>query len=128
MIKACRAKTSGRRKAAPVAGLECTTAFRKIAQDCVDGIKAHHGSACAGDAEAVHRIRIAITWLRAAVSFFAPMALDAEWPRLKHEIKWLNASLGAARDSDVLTAYANRRRYQAWTGRAIGADLDRRRT
>ena len=128
MTQAGRAKASGRRKAVAIAGRDCATACQRGARDCVTGIKAHHSSACAGDAEAVHRIRIAITRLRAAVSFFAPLVVDAEWLRLKHEIKWLNASLGAARDSDVMTAYASRRRHQAWTGRAIGAELDRRRT
>jgi CHAD domain-containing protein len=108
--------------------MDCAAVFRKIAQDCIAGIKARHGSACAGDAAAVHRIRVAITRLRAAVSFFAPIAVDAEWLRLKQEIAWLNVSLGAARDSGVMMKYATRRRYQAWTGRVIGADLDRRRT
>jgi CHAD domain-containing protein len=108
--------------------MDCATAFQKMAQDCVAGIKAHHGSACAGDAEAVHQIRVAITRLRAAVSFFAPIAVDAEWLRLKPEIAWLNASLGAARDSDVMTEYASRRRYQARAGRVIGEDLHRRRS
>lgn len=128
MTQAARARASGRRKAVPAASLDCAAAFQKIAQDCVAGIEAHHGSACAGDTEAVHQIRVAITRLRAAVSFFAPMAVDAEWLRLKREIVWLNVSLGAARDGDVMTEYARRRRYQAWAGRAIGADLDRRRT
>jgi CHAD domain-containing protein len=123
-----RAQTAGRREAIPLAGLDCATAFRRIAQDCVAGIKAHHGSAGAGDTEAVHQIRVAITRLRAAVSFFAPVAVDAEWLRLRREIAWLNVSLGAARDSDVMTEYASRRRYQAWAGSAIGPDLDRRRT
>lgn len=110
-----------------MARLDCATAFQKIARDCVAGIDAHHASACAGDAEAVHQIRVAITRLRAAVSFFAPVAVDTEWLRLKQEIAWLNASLGAARDSDVMTEHANRRRYHVWAGRAIGAELGRRR-
>jgi CHAD domain-containing protein len=41
-------------------------------------ISSHHSSACAGDPEAVHQLRVAIARLRAAVSFFAPMAMDAE--------------------------------------------------
>lgn len=127
MMSASRAKTSGRRKVVPAAGFGCATAFQKIARDCVADIAANHGGACAGDAEAVHRIRIAITRLRAAVSFFAPIVVDAEWIRLKGEIVWLNTWLGAARDSDVMTAYACRRRYQAWTDRAIGQDINRRR-
>jgi CHAD domain-containing protein len=107
--------------------MDCATAFQKVAQGCVAVIKAHHGSACAGDAEAVHRIRVAITRLRAAVSFFAPIAVDAEWLRLKEEIVWLNTSLGATRDSDVMVEYASRKRYQAWADRAIGERIRRRR-
>ena len=112
--------TSSRRKAAAAAALDCATAFQKIALDCVAAIKAHHTSACAGDAEAVHQIRVAITRLRAAVAFFAPIVVDAEWLRLKKEIAWLNGPLGAARDSDVVVEYARRKRYRAWAQRMIG--------
>ena len=109
------------------ANLDCATAFQKIARDCVTSIKAHHSGARAADAEAVHQIRVAITRLRAAVAFFGPIVVDAEWLRLKKEIAWLNVSLGAARDSDVSMEYARRKRYQAWAEREIGDDLDRRR-
>ncbi|KRR14678.1 hypothetical protein CQ12_11185 [Bradyrhizobium jicamae] len=97
-----------------------------MALDCVAAIKAHHSSACAGDAEAVHQIRVAITRLRAAVAFFEPIVVDTEWLRLKKEIAWLNGPLGAARDSDVLVAYARRKRYRAWAQRMIGEQLDQR--
>jgi len=119
--------TSGRRDAAEAAGLDCAAAFQKMALGCVAAIKTHHGSACAGDAEAVHQIRIAITRLRAAVAFFAPIVVDAEWRRLKEEIAWLNGPLGAARDSDVVVEYARRKRYSAWAQRMIGGQLDQRR-
>ena len=94
--------------------------------ECVADIKAHHSSACAGDAEAVHQIRVAITRLRAAVAFFAPIVVDAKWRRLKKEIAWLNGPLGAARDSDVVVEYARRKRYRAWAQRMIGERLDQR--
>jgi CHAD domain-containing protein len=93
---------------------------------CVADIMAHHRSACAGDAEAVHQIRVAITRLRAAVAFFAPIVVDAEWLRLKQQIAWLNGPLGAARDSDVVMEYARRKRYRAWAQGMIGERLDRR--
>src|ERR1700737_2495030 len=99
MIRKSQIKTSGRRKAALADALDCATAFQTIARGCVAKIKAHHSSACAGDAEAVHQIRVAITQLRAAVAFFAPMTVDADWLHVKKEIAWLNVSLGAARDS-----------------------------
>jgi CHAD domain-containing protein len=107
---------------------DCATAFQKIALDCVAKVRLHHSSACAGDAEAVHQIRVAITRLRAAVSFFAPIAVDEEWRRLKKEIAWLNGPLGAARDSDVIAEYAGRKRYRAWAQRMIGGDIDARQT
>jgi len=120
--------TSSRRKAAEAAGLDCAAAFQKMALGCVAAIKSHHASACAGDAEAVHQIRVAITRLRAAVAFFAPIVADAEWLRLKQEIAWLNGPLGAARDSDVVVEYARRKRYRAWAQAMIGEQLGQRQT
>jgi CHAD domain-containing protein len=117
--------TPSRRKIS-AANLDCATAFQKMTLDCVTDIKAHHTSACAGDAEAVHQIRVAITRLRAAVAFFAPIVVDAEWRRLKQEVAWLNGPLGAARDSDVVVEYARRKRYRAWAQRMIGERLDQR--
>lgn len=117
--------TSSRRKV-PAAGLDCATAFQTMTLDCVAAIKAHHSSACAADAEALHQIRVAITRLRAAVAFFAPIVVDAEWLRLKQEIAWLNGSLGPARDTDVVVEYARRKRYRAWAQDMIGEQLDQR--
>jgi CHAD domain-containing protein len=113
-------------KAPAAAGLDCATAFQKMTLGCVADIKTHHRGACAGDAEAVHQIRVAITRLRAAVAFFAPIVVDSEWLRLKKEIAWLNGPLGAARDSDVVMEYARRERYRAWAQDMIGEHLDRR--
>ena len=76
----------------------------------------------------MHQIRVAITRLRAAVAFFAPIVVDAEWLRLKKEIAWLNGSLGAARDSDVVVEYARRKRYCAWAQRMIGEQLEKSQT
>lgn len=123
------ARPSGSREtASSSARLDCATAFTRIALDCVAKVKAHHGGACAGEAEAVHQIRVAITRLRAAVSFFAPITADAEWRRLKREIAWLNKSLGAARDSDVVVEYARRKRYRAWAHSTAPQSLDAHQT
>ena len=128
MKGASQTKVQGVREAASTAQFDCATAFQKIALDCVGKVRLHHGSACAGDAEAVHQIRVAFTRLRAAVAFFAPITVDAEWRRLKKEFAWLNAALGAARDSDVVVEYARRKRYRAWAQRMSGGDLDARQT
>jgi CHAD domain-containing protein len=121
-------RTSSRHKASAAAGLDCATAFQEIALGCVADIKAHHRSACAGDAEAVHQIRVAITRLRAAVAFFASIVVDSEWLRLKKEIAWLNGPLGAARDSDVVVEYARRKGYCAWAESIAGQQIDQHQT
>ena len=127
MTRSGQTKASGQRKVSSTSThLDCARAFQKIALDCVAKVKAHYGGACAGDVEAVHQIRVAFTRLRAAVSFFATMTVDAEWQHLKKEIAWLNASLGAARDSDVMVAYAHRKRYRTWAQRRTGQGLDKR--
>jgi CHAD domain-containing protein len=116
---------SGQRNAAEQAvALDCSAAFQKIALDAVEAIESHRTGACAGDAEAVHQIRVAITRLRAAVAFFAPIVAGAEWLRLKQEIRWLNGPLGAARDSDVIIEYARSKTYRAWAQAMIGARLE----
>lgn len=114
-------------KSLAAASLDCGAAFQKIAMECVALIKAHHEAACAGDGEAVHQFRVAITRLRAAVAFFAPIVRDDEWLRLKTEIAWLNRYLGAARDSDVVVSYAGRKRYRSWAKDVFGESLDRHR-
>ena len=81
--------------------LDCAAAFQKIAFDCVARVKAGHGGVLAGNPEAVHQMRVALTRLRAAVSFFAPMTADAKWRRLKKEIAWLKQMKPAAEDDDL---------------------------
>jgi CHAD domain-containing protein len=49
----------------------------------------------------VHQMRIALTRLRTAISFFSPMDADPQRTRIRDELKWLQARLGAVRDLDV---------------------------
>jgi CHAD domain-containing protein len=127
MRRTGRAPASSRGKLLAAAGPDCAAAFQEIALDCVAGIRAYQRHACAGDAEAVHQIRVAITRLRAAVLFFAPIAVDTEWRSLKKEIVWLNDALGATRDDDVMAAHARRKQYRAWSRGMIGEHLAERR-
>ena len=54
------------------------------------------------DIEGVHRARIAVRRLRAALSLFKPMVDDRDYDRLRRELAWLSDLLGAARDLDVM--------------------------
>ena len=82
-------------------GMRCDTAFRLVAGGCLEEVATHYKALRAGDATALHQTRIALTRLRAAISFYSPMVADSEWLRLKPELKWLNGYLGATRDLDV---------------------------
>jgi CHAD domain-containing protein len=81
--------------------MRCETAFRLIVSECLEDIATNHAATCAGETIALHQTRVALTRLRAAVRFYARMVADAEWTRLKTELKWLSTHLGAARDLDV---------------------------
>src|SRR5512141_1301708 len=83
--------------------MACDTAFRVIARRYLGELTANQEATCKGDPTALHQIRIALTRLRTAIWFFSPMVADSQRTKIRDELKWLNAHLGAARDLDVAT-------------------------
>lgn len=81
--------------------MRCETAFRLIASECLEEVATNHEALSCSDPAALHQTRIALTRLKAAIAFYDPMVADTEWTRLKSELKWLSAHLGATRDLDV---------------------------
>ncbi|SEE32256.1 CHAD domain-containing protein [Bradyrhizobium erythrophlei] len=81
--------------------MRCETAFRLILSECLEEVATNHEALSSGDPTALHRTRIALTRLKAAIAFYGPMVADTEWTRLKSELKWLSAYLSATRDLDV---------------------------
>jgi CHAD domain-containing protein len=81
--------------------MTCQEAFRAIARGCLDDLTANQQATCDGTREALHQMRIALTRLRAAQSFFSSFIPSSEWSPLKGELKWLNKYLSRARDLDV---------------------------
>jgi len=79
----------------------CDTAFRVAARRYFGDLTVNHVAACQGDPEALHQMRIALTRLRTAISFFSPMVADARRTQIRAELKWLNTALGVVRDLDV---------------------------
>jgi CHAD domain-containing protein len=58
-----------------------------------------------GDAEAVHKMRVATRRLRSTLRTFAPLldASEGDLDRLHDEVKWLTGLLGEVRDGDVMS-------------------------
>jgi CHAD domain-containing protein len=79
----------------------CDTAFRVAARRYFGDLTANHAATCQGDPEALHQMRIALTRLRTAISFFSPMVADVARKQIRAELKWLNTALGVVRDLDV---------------------------
>jgi CHAD domain-containing protein len=85
--------------------MACDTAFRLVARRWLADLTANHDATCQGNADAVHQMRIALTRLRAAISFFAPMVADPKQTQVWAELKWLHGHLGVVRDLDVAIEY-----------------------
>ena len=84
--------------------MACDTVFRVLARRYLTDLTASHEATCRGDPTALHQMRIALTRLRTAILFFAPMIDDPMRMRIKAELKWLNSRLGSVRDLDVAMA------------------------
>ena len=81
--------------------MACDTAFRIVARRCLKDLTAHHAATREGDVDGLHHMRVALTRLRTAISFFSPMVAGPQRTRIRDELKWLNAHLGVVRDLDV---------------------------
>jgi CHAD domain-containing protein len=81
--------------------MACDTAFRVVARRYLADLTANHEATRKGDPTALHQMRIALTRLRTAITFFSPMVADIKRTEITDELKWLNRHLGVVRDLDV---------------------------
>ena len=72
-------------------------------------MSAEHGKALAGDAEAIHRLRVATRRLRAALRMLREVAPSNEAESAADELGWLCGAIGAVRDLDVLAQLLEQR-------------------
>jgi CHAD domain-containing protein len=81
--------------------MTCEMAFRTAATHYLDRLTAQHKGTVAGEAVALHAMRVILTRFRTTVALFSPMVDGGEQVRFAAELKWLNAHLGIVRDLDV---------------------------
>src|ERR1700690_1950307 len=81
--------------------MTCETAFRTGHTHYLRQFAAQHSGTCAGEAKALHAMRVVVTRLKTRIALFSPMIDGDEQLRLAAELKWLNAHLGIVRDLDV---------------------------
>jgi len=83
-------------------------AFQIIAKACLHQLVANQSLMLAGDAEALHQMRVALRRLRAAISLFSDMLTNPQTEALENEFKWITGELGPAREYEVLLKHVAR--------------------
>jgi CHAD domain-containing protein len=91
-------------------GMNADEAFRVIARSILRDLAANRPAVSDLAPEGVHRMRIDLRRLRAALSVFSELLGDNQTRRLNAELQWLAGKLGAARDLDVMAATIERLR------------------
>lgn len=99
-------------------GMSVGDAFRTIARTCLRHYGLNEPGIVAGEAEALHRSRVAIRRLRSCLKLHKPLVADEEGERLGRGLRLLSRDLGAARNLDV---------YLEVSAAAVEEDPDRAR-
>ena len=77
-------------------------AFRSIGRNCINQMIANeHCLLMNGDPEAIHQMRVALRRLRSAIRLFRDLLIGPQNEHIRTELRWLQASLGPARDTYV---------------------------
>lgn len=118
-------------------GISVAAAFAAIVGNCVRQFRLNEDLLRAdGGPEALHQARVGLRRLRSALSVFKPVVADERFEHLAGELRWIAATLGQARDLDVLRerlagAHADRlepARDEAYAAVADAFGSDRLRT
>ena len=77
-------------------------AFQAIGRNCINQMLANeHCLMLNGSPEAIHQMRVALRRLRSAIKLFRPLLTGPQTESVRTELRWLQASLGPARDTHV---------------------------
>lgn len=83
-------------------GMTVAEAFAVIALACIKHFRMNEPLVIASrNPSALHQARVAMRRLRSALTLFRPAVSDAEFGRLRGELRWFTAQLGDARNLDV---------------------------
>ncbi len=80
-------------------------AFAVIVQSCLRHFRLNEPLVATDmNAAALHQTRVAMRRLRSALTLFRPVLADADFARLRSELRWFTGQLGDARNLDVILA------------------------
>ena len=84
-----------------VPSMTVETVLQTTCRECLWHLLHNEGAALAGNAEAIHQMRVAVRRLRVVLAAVRSMLPAEQYQWLKDELKWFASSLGPARDWDV---------------------------
>lgn len=91
-------------------GVSTARGFEQIGLACLEQVRANEAALRANDSEALHRMRVGLRRLRAAISLFKKLVRGAQTDAVKTELRWLTDQLSTARDLDVFSREVAARR------------------
>lgn len=93
---------NGRAKALELSpGVRTADGFEQIGRSCLRQVAENEPALRRNDADAVHRTRVGLRRLRAAISLFKKLVDDPQTTEVKDELRWMSNQLGPARDYEV---------------------------
>jgi inorganic triphosphatase YgiF len=86
-------------------GMAIGEGFAVIVQSCLRHFRLNEPLVASDlNAAALHQARVAMRRLRSALTLFRPVLIDADFARLRSELRWFTDQLGDARNLDVILA------------------------
>ncbi|HEY0446864.1 MAG TPA: CHAD domain-containing protein [Allosphingosinicella sp.] len=99
--------------------------FAAIASACLRHFRLNEPLVAARqDPAALHQARVAMRRLRSGFTLFRPVIADAEYERLREEVRWFTDQLGDARNLDVLLKRLPARAKRGSPGAALRQRLE----
>lgn len=89
------------------ADMSVAEAFAAIVAACLRHFRLNEPLVLAGNAAALHQVRVAMRRLRSALTLFKPAVAGPGYERLRRELRWFTDQLGEARNIDVFLAGAS---------------------
>jgi inorganic triphosphatase YgiF len=92
----------GWRRLRLAADMTVDAVLQGMGRRCLGVVLRNEPAARAGDAEAIHQMRVAARRLRSALAALKPMLPEEHYRWANGELKWLAGALGGARNYDVI--------------------------
>jgi len=111
--------------------LSAEIVLRRAGYACLADLAHHEQAARTGEAESIHRMRVAVRRWRATISAFGPLIPQRPRRAASNELRWIAVALSEARNLDVFVSavLAPARAAISWSSELerLAASIDRRR-